>query len=144
MPKQGLPTAAKIVIGLVCVFVLMPLAIAVLGTAIKPVPAPVAAPVQTPQAVAPSPTPASAKTVKNAKKSAQTKNNQLADGYKLTEAEGSLRGYALACKRQADELGGDTEFKVRNFVYERCIQLDGDGDTAKREIITMIHQSRGK
>lgn len=60
----------------------------------------------------------------------------------MEDSDGTLRGFSLACQRQANELGKDVDFRVKNFVFEKYIQLKGDGDTAKREAIYRIQQAQ--
>lgn len=97
---------------------------------------------QAPQtAVTPQTTPSPTKQTKKGKEAPQTKQ---VEGFRMKDDEGNLRGYALACHRQANELGQDVDIKVRIFIFERCIQLEGDGDTAKREAIYMIRQAQSQ
>lgn len=99
---------------------------------------------QTPQsAVTPQTAPSSIQQTRRGK-GKETPPAKQVEGFQMKDAGGNLRGYALACHRQANELGQDVDIKVRIFVFEKCIQLEGDGDTAKREAIYMIRQAQGQ
>ena len=97
---------------------------------------------QTPQsAVTPQTTPSPIKQTKKGKGKEAPPTKQV-EGYQMNNSDGTTRGYALTCFRQANELGQDIDFRARNFVFEKCIEYEGDGDTAKREAIYMIQQAR--
>lgn len=99
---------------------------------------------QTPQSVVtPQTTPNPIQQTKKGKGKEASPTKQV-EGFRMKDDEGNLRGYSLACHRQANELGQDIDIKVRIFVFEKCIQYEGDGDTAKREAIYMIRQAQGQ
>lgn len=140
---KGLSPVAKFavasVIGLFVMFALIKIVGDVSSIA---TPKQVATTSQTPQsAVTPQTTPNPIQSTKKGKGKEALQTKQV-EGYQMNNSDGTTRGYALTCYRQANELGQDIDFRVRNFVFEKCIQYEGDGDTAKREAIYMIRQAQ--
>lgn len=80
---------------------------------------------QTPQT-----TPSPIQQTKNVKSKKAPQTTQV-EGYRMEDADGYDRGYSLTCLRQAEELK-QVPFRVKNFVFEKCIEFKGDGDAAKR------------
>lgn len=140
---KGLSPAAKFAIASVIGVFAMLVLIRIVGdvSSVTKQPATVS---QAPQsAVTPQATPNPIQQTKNVKGKEASPTKQV-EGFRMKDDDGTLRGYSLACHRQANELGQDVDIKVRVFVFERCIQLEGDGDTAKREAIYLIRQTQGK
>lgn len=142
---SGLSPVAKFAVaGVVGLFVMLILIKLVGDVTSIANPKQVATTSQPPQsAVTPQATPSPIQSTKKGKDKDASQAKQV-EGYQMNNSDGTTRGYALTCYRQANELGQDIDFRVKNFVFEKCIQYEGDGDTAKREAIYMIRQSQGQ